>query len=121
MLEDHLWVEVEVNKGIGAVSSYRGHIARRALDKWCTGPAEGAFALEDTYWWTRDPQLDGGGFYTVMGRTRESSYANATGRVFLRYDLVVTIIELGSGDEYEEALRRTGALHAGGSSGSSSH
>jgi len=121
MSVDHVWVEIEVNKGIGTVSTYRGHIARESLDRWCSGPAEGAFALEDTYWWTRDPQRDGGGFYTVMGATPEGTYVNATGRVFLRYDLVVTIIELASGDEYEEALRRSGAQRDGGPSASGTH
>ena len=112
MSENHVWVEIEVNKGIGALNTYRGHVSRHALDRWCAGGAEGAFAIEDTYWWTRDPQWEGGGFYTVMGHSPGSVYSNATGRVLLRFDLVVTIIELVGGDEYEQALRRVSGASA---------
>ncbi len=102
-MDEHVWVEVEVDKGTGALHTYRGRMARATYDAWCDGSlTAGAMLLEEVWWTADDPDLDAGFVYVVPGHTT-GPLQNFSGRFQFRVDTVLMIAELRDGHERDLA------------------
>ncbi len=108
MATEHVWVEVEVQKGT-LVSVYRGRLDAKDLERWCAGElTQGAIPLHDIYWSYDDG--DGNEGWVVVGAT-PGPYASASGYALLRVDLILVILPLRDGSERE--THRLRPRHAG--------
>lgn len=90
------WVEVEVQKG-SLVSVYRGRMSNRDLEAWRGSSWIKVVDLHDVHWSSYD-DATGGEMWIVLGVT-PGPYANATGKLSLRADLILVVVELAAGDD----------------------
>jgi hypothetical protein len=92
------WVEIEVQKA-QQVHSYRGRMRTADIERWRSGePVRGCFTVDCVYW-VHEAE-DGREHATVVGWT-PGLFAGATGTLYVRADLVVSILTMRDGSEWE--------------------
>lgn len=86
-----VWCALEIMKA--GVAIQRGRISQADLDAWTRGDRAGSIALHDAYW------LDKGSTWEVLGGMNAGPWTNATGVVYVRADIVISIVMMRDGDE----------------------
>lgn len=102
-MEEHIWVEVEVQKG-SLVSVYRGRMRQADLNRWERGELEKGAIILDQIYWSYD-EGDGNEGWVVVGAT-PGPYAQAVGKAYLRGDCILVVLPLRDGTEREAHILR---------------